>query len=168
MQVNNIRQVDESSLPVGLRLLELLREHLGLTGTKEACGRGECGACTVLVDGRPVLACITLAHRVSGQVETVEGIAGEAADLRESFADHAAFQCGFCTPGQLVRAVSLLRHGVPPDDRQVREAMSGNICRCTGYQGIIKAIQETARARAARSTAHPATATVPWPEGSGR
>jgi aerobic-type carbon monoxide dehydrogenase small subunit (CoxS/CutS family) len=166
MRVNNVQHVDERSLPAAMRLLDLLREQLGLTGTKEACGRGECGACTVLVDGKPALACITLARRVSGHVETIEGVADEAADLRASFADSAAFQCGFCTPGQVVRGVSLLRGGVPPDERQLREAISGNICRCTGYQGIVNAIRDTARARASVPVTHRATPAVARTEGS--
>jgi aerobic-type carbon monoxide dehydrogenase small subunit (CoxS/CutS family) len=123
------------------RLLDVLRERLGLTGAKEGCGRGECGACTVLLDGEPVLACLTLAARVRGEVETVEGLAEEAGALRAAFADHGAFQCGFCTPGQIVRGVSLLRAGLPDDDLELRRAMSGNICRCTGYTGIVDALR---------------------------
>jgi aerobic-type carbon monoxide dehydrogenase small subunit (CoxS/CutS family) len=126
------------------RLLDVIRGRLGLKGTKEGCGRGECGACTVLVDGRPVLACIVLASRVTGRVETVEGVAEEAESLRAAFADRGAFQCGFCTPGQIVRGVSLLREGLPTDDTAVRRAMSGNICRCTGYVGILSALREAA------------------------
>jgi aerobic-type carbon monoxide dehydrogenase small subunit (CoxS/CutS family) len=148
MQVNGGVHVNQRSLPAATRLLDVLRDQLRLTGTKEACGRGECGACTVLVDGRPVLACITLACRVTGHVETIEGLADEAADLRENFARRSAFQCGFCTPGQIVRGVSLLRRGLPASDGRLREAMSGNICRCTGYQGIVEAMRDTARARA--------------------
>lgn len=134
----------ELDLPADERLLDVLREHLGLRGTKEACGRGECGACTVLVGGRPVLSCITLAARVSGDVETIEGLGDEAAPLRAAFADLGAFQCGFCTPGQIVRGVSLLRDGVPPDEMGVRRAISGNICRCTGYAGIVDALLRVA------------------------
>jgi aerobic-type carbon monoxide dehydrogenase small subunit (CoxS/CutS family) len=148
MRVNQNDQVDQRALPPTTRLLDVLRDQLGLTGTKEACARGECGACTVLVDGRPVLACITLACRVSGHVETIEGLAEEAADLRASFARRSAFQCGFCTPGQIVRGLSLLRGGLPTDDGRLREALSGNICRCTGYQGIVQAIRDTAATRA--------------------
>ena len=144
MQVNDLPPVDESTLPCDLRLLDYLRGHLGLTGTKESCGRGECGACTVLVDGRPVLSCITLAARVNGHVETVEGVAVEAHKLRRSFAQHGAFQCGFCTPGQIVRATALLRAGLPTDEGELRSAISGNVCRCTGYDGIIEAIREAA------------------------
>ena len=145
MRVNDGTEVPHETLPANVRLLDVLRETLGLTGTKEACGRGECGACTVLVDGRPVLACITLACRVDGHVETVEGLAEEAAGLREQFARTAAFQCGFCTPGQIVRGVSLLREGLPATDAELRHAISGNICRCTGYQSIVEALRATGR-----------------------
>jgi aerobic-type carbon monoxide dehydrogenase small subunit (CoxS/CutS family) len=127
------------------RLLDVIRGRLGLKGTKEGCGRGECGACTVLVDGRPTLSCITFASRVTGHVETIEGVADEAESLRAAFADRGAFQCGFCTPGQIVRGVSLLRDGLPADDTALRRAMSGNICRCTGYIGIVAALRDAAR-----------------------
>lgn len=162
MRVNGSTYVNQRRLPANARLLDILRDELELTGTKEACGRGECGACTVLVDGQPVLACITLACRISGHVETIEGLAQEATDLRQSFAKWAAFQCGFCTPGQIVRAVSLLRHGLPEDERRLRHALSGNVCRCTGYQGIVNAIRDTAGARAgAAETQLLGTATEP-------
>ena len=144
MQVNDLPPVDETALPADLRLLDYLRDTLGLTGTKESCGRGECGACTVLVDGRPILSCITLAARVGGHVETVEGVAEESLALRRAFADRGAFQCGFCTPGQIVRGTALLREGLPDDDAGLRSAMSGNVCRCTGYDGILAAIREAA------------------------
>ena len=136
----------------GTRLLQVLRDDLGLTGTKEACGRGECGACTVLLDGRPILSCIALVDTTDGAVTTIEGLAAGCADLREAFADFGAFQCGFCTPGQIVRAAALLDETWPerPDEAEtfVRRRMSGNICRCTGYTGIVDAILHV---RAARS-----------------
>jgi aerobic-type carbon monoxide dehydrogenase small subunit (CoxS/CutS family) len=142
----NDQEVSLEALDVspGERLLDVLRDRLGLKGTKEGCARGECGACTVLVDGRPALSCIMLASRVTGHVETIEGVADEADSLRAAFADRGAFQCGFCTPGQVVRGVSLLRDGLPADDAALRRAMSGNICRCTGYVGIIAALREAA------------------------
>lgn len=145
MRVND-QEVSLEALDVspGERLLDVLRDRLGLKGTKEGCARGECGACTVLVDGRPALSCIMLASRVTGHVETIEGVADEADSLRAAFADRGAFQCGFCTPGQVVRGVSLLRDGLPADDAALRRAMSGNICRCTGYVGIIAALREAA------------------------
>ena len=144
MRVNDREPVDESLLPADLRLLDYLRDECGLVGTKESCGRGECGACTVLIDGKAILSCITLASRVQGHVETIEGVAAESAELRESFARHGAFQCGFCTPGQIVRATAVLRGGCPDTDVELRKAMNGNVCRCTGYNGIIAAIREVA------------------------
>jgi aerobic-type carbon monoxide dehydrogenase small subunit (CoxS/CutS family) len=134
----------------GMRLLDFLRDTLGLTGTKEACGRGECGACTVLVDGRPILSCIALTETAVGEISTIEGLAGECVALRQAFADHGSFQCGFCTPGQIVRAAALLREPWPDNPREheafVRRRMSGNICRCTGYTGIVDAILSVANA----------------------
>jgi aerobic-type carbon monoxide dehydrogenase small subunit (CoxS/CutS family) len=125
-------------------LLSVLRDVLGLKGAKEACGRGECGACTVLVRGKPVLACLTLVERVHGEVLTVEGLGPQWGALRESFADYGGFQCGYCTPGQIMRAVALLQADMPTDrqeaERKIRYEMSGNICRCTGYNGIVDAI----------------------------
>ncbi len=144
MRVNG-RQADPSGLPADTRLLDFLRNNLGKRGTKEACGRGDCGACTVLIDGRPVLSCITLALRVQGDVETVEGLTYESAVLRHEFAEQGAFQCGFCTPGQIVRGVSLLRQGLPEDEESLRAAVSGNVCRCTGYAGILAALRSAAR-----------------------
>lgn len=131
-------------------LLDMLRTTLGLTGAKRGCGVGECGACTVLLDGRPQLACITLAGRVAGSsVETVEGLAEEFAGLREAFSDEGAFQCGFCTPGFITMAAALLRAGLPPEDAELRRLLSGNICRCTGYDGIVRAIRKEENRRAA-------------------
>ena len=131
-------------------LLHVLRDRLRLTGAKESCGRGECGACTVLIDGVPVMSCMTLVLLVRGEVSTIEGLAEESRDLREAFADSGAFQCGYCTPGQIVRASALLREQPNADERTVREQMSGNVCRCTGYTQIVDAVMSTARRRAAR------------------
>lgn len=143
------------ALPPGTPLLDALRDTLGLTGTKEACGRGECGACTVLLDGRPILSCVAMVDDTQGAVTTIEGLADACADLRRAFADCGAFQCGFCTPGQIVRASALLREVWPaePSEREafVRHRMSGNICRCTGYTAIVEAIVMTAAAREAGS-----------------
>lgn len=121
------------------RLLNVLRDRLGLTGTKEACGRGECGACTVLVDGHPRLSCLELAVRTTGRVETVEGLAAESAPFRAALADTGGFQCGYCTPGQVVRAVAVRRGTLPAGDPQLRHEISGNLCRCTGYDAILAA-----------------------------
>jgi aerobic-type carbon monoxide dehydrogenase small subunit (CoxS/CutS family) len=141
MLVNGTIRIDASSLAPHERLLDVLRDRLELTGTKEACGRGECGACTVLIDGVPVLSCITLAARVTGDVTTIEGLAEEAWALRTAFAECGAFQCGFCTPGQITNGTALLRAGLPADDHGLRRAMSGNVCRCTGYTGIVDALR---------------------------
>jgi len=133
-------------------LVATLREELGLTGAKEACGRGECGACTVLIDGVAVMSCLTYVARVRGDVTTVEGLSDECADLREAFADTGAFQCGFCTSGQIVHAAALLREGLPVDDDEARHVLrhrlSGNLCRCTGYAAIVEAVMRVARRRA--------------------
>ncbi|MCR1784395.1 2Fe-2S iron-sulfur cluster binding domain-containing protein [Nocardioides carbamazepini] len=132
-------------------LAAVLRERVGLIGTKIACERGECGACTVLVEGRATMSCIQPAALVTGDVETIEGLAEEILDLRAEFADRGAFQCGFCTPGQLVRATALLRDAAPRaglDPEEVRHQMSGNICRCTGYQAIVAAVVDVAERRA--------------------
>ncbi|MPZ82976.1 MAG: 2Fe-2S iron-sulfur cluster binding domain-containing protein [Actinophytocola sp.] len=140
----------------GLRsLAAVLREDLHLTATKVACGRGECGACTVLVDGRPRMACTTPAALVRGEVWTSEGLAGESEPIRRRFADLGAFQCGFCTPGQVVHAVALLRDGLADldDDTRrdrVRHALSGNLCRCTGYQAIVESVCQLAEDPEAR------------------
>jgi aerobic-type carbon monoxide dehydrogenase small subunit (CoxS/CutS family) len=149
-QLNVNGRIVKAPSRAGVRLLDFLRDTLGLTGTKEACGRGECGACTVLVGGRPILSCIALTDTVSGEVTTIEGLAEECVTLRQAFADHGSFQCGFCTPGQIVRAAALLREPWPDDPREheafVRRRMSGNICRCTGYTGIVDAILSVAGA----------------------
>lgn len=126
----------------GLRsLADVLRAELGLTATKIACGRGECGACTVLIGGEPRMSCSTPVVLVGGEVETSEGLARESERLRALFADRGAFQCGFCTPGQVVHATALLRKGIR-DAERVRHALSGNICRCTGYQAIVDCVVE--------------------------
>lgn len=152
----NVNGVDrEVACAPGTRLLDSLRTELGLTGAKEACGRGECGACTVLLAGRPVVSCLVYTELVRDPVLTIEGIAADAADLREAFADCGAYQCGFCTPGQIVRASALLQAEWPEDpachEAFVRHQMSGNICRCTGYTGIVNAIIRTAERRRQRA-----------------
>jgi carbon-monoxide dehydrogenase small subunit len=129
-------------------LLDLLREEIGLTGTKRGCDVGECGACTVLLDGRAVNSCLVLAPQVAGhEVVTVEGLAplGTLAPLQDAFIDHGAVQCGFCTPGMLMSAKDLLDHSASPPEREIRGAIAGNLCRCTGYQQIVEAIEDAAR-----------------------
>ncbi len=131
-------------------LLELLREDLGLTGTKKGCGIGDCGACTVLVDGVATLSCLMLAIQASGRsVETVEELAkgGKLNRLQQSFVDQGAIQCGFCTPGMLMTAAELLRRNSHPREQEIRRAISGNLCRCTGYQKIVEAIQAASEAK---------------------
>lgn len=143
----NGRTVEVEGQPMA-RLLDLLRESLGLTGTKEGCGEGECGACTVLLDGRPVLSCLVPLFQCEGRtVETVEGIAAsdEARGFLERFVATGGVQCGACTPGIVVTAWALLRDDPEPDREAVREALAGNLCRCTGYEGILRALaKETA------------------------
>ncbi|HEV2316211.1 MAG TPA: (2Fe-2S)-binding protein [Thermoplasmata archaeon] len=124
-------------------LLDLLREDLNLTGTKRGCDLGTCGCCTVLVDGRPTLSCLTLARFVEGRsVTTIEGVtpAGELHAVQKAFVEHGATQCGFCTPGFVMTAVALLRDQPHPDREEVVRAISGNLCRCTGYTKIVEAI----------------------------
>jgi len=129
-------------------LLEVVRDYLDLTGSKEGCGEGVCGSCTVLLDGHPVRACLTLALEADGSaVTTVEGLADEdtLSPLQQSFIDHGAVQCGFCTPGMLMSATALLKEQPRPDRKAVRQALSGNICRCTGYAKIVDAVEHAAR-----------------------
>lgn len=129
-------------------LLEVLREDMGLTGTKHGCELGECGACAVLVDGEPVLACLVLAIECEGRaIETVEGLArgSELHPLQAAFADLGGAQCGYCTPGILMTAKALLARDPQPSRETIREAISGNLCRCTGYQQIYESIEEAAR-----------------------
>lgn len=127
-------------------LLDALRDQLGLTGTKEGCGTGDCGACSVVVDGVLVCSCLMLAAEAEGKkVETIEGMAGDTLHpLQRQFIEHAALQCGFCTPGILVAAKALLERNPDPTDTEIRYWLAGNLCRCTGYDKIIRAVQDAA------------------------
>jgi len=140
----------ELEVAVHHTLLEVLRDDVGLTGTKECCVVGECGACTVLVDGRSVNSCLMLAVEADGaRVTTVEGLAtdGELDPLQTAFLDQGAAQCGFCIPGQLMSATALLDEIAEPSDEQIQEALAGNLCRCAGYEQIFAAVRQAARSR---------------------
>ena len=137
----------EDAVADSLLLVDYLRETLGLTGTKQGCDGGECGACTVLVDGAPRLACITLAAACEGRhVETIESLAvdGRMSRLQQAFHEKLGTQCGFCTPGMIMAAEGLLRLKPRPTEAEIREALSGNLCRCTGYVKIIESVQAAA------------------------
>ena len=126
-------------------LLDALREHVGLTGTKKGCDHGQCGACTVLMDGKRVLSCMSFAIMAEGHsVTTIEGLAknGELHPMQQAFIDHDAFQCGYCTPGQILSAVACVNEGHAETDADIREYMSGNICRCAAYPNIVDAIKQ--------------------------
>jgi xanthine dehydrogenase YagT iron-sulfur-binding subunit len=143
----------ELRLDPRVTLLDALRDALGLTGSKKGCDQGACGACTVLIDGKRVVSCLMLAAQCDGrQVTTIEGLAqdGELHPVQEAFIRHDAFQCGYCTAGQIMSAVSLLREGRAGSDEEIREFMSGNLCRCGAYPNIVAAIREVAQAGGSR------------------
>lgn len=132
------------SVKTNRTLLEVLREELGLTGSKKGCDRGDCGACTVLVDGRAVNACLVLAIEAQGrEIVTIEGLSKDGAlhPIQEAFVKHGALQCGFCTPGMVMAAKALLDANPNPSEEEIREALSGNLCRCTGYTRIVQAVR---------------------------
>lgn len=147
IELNVNGQNYELAVDMHRTLLEVLREQLGFTGTKNGCDQGECGTCTVLLDGVPVHACLTLAVSAQGkEVTTIEGLArgDELHPLQQSFVDHGAIQCGFCTPGMILTGKALLEKNPSPTEGEIRRAISGNLCRCTGYVKIIEAIQDAA------------------------
>ena len=145
----------QAQAPADTSLLAFLRDTLGLTGTKEGCGIGECGACSVLLDGRLINSCLTLAAQASGrQVVTIEGLCnpdGGPSDLQQAFIHYGAVQCGFCIPGMVLAGEALLSANARPSRIEIREAIAGNLCRCTGYQQIVDAIQATAAHRQERN-----------------
>jgi 4-hydroxybenzoyl-CoA reductase gamma subunit len=147
LNLNVNGRAHELAAPGSALLLDVLREQLHLTGSKQGCDGGECGACTVLVDGQPRLACITLAASVeSKKIETIEALAqaGRMSRLQQAFHEKLGTQCGFCTPGMVMAAEALLRREPNPSEAQIRDALSGNLCRCTGYVKIIEAVQAAA------------------------
>ncbi len=134
-------------VPADRRVVDILREDLQLIGTKESCGSGECGACTILVDGESRLSCLMLAAQLEGRrVTTIEGLTGEEElhPVQEAFVDQGAVQCGYCTPGMVLAAVDLLGRNPEPSRIQIKEGLSGNLCRCTGYQKIVDAVESAA------------------------
>ena len=144
--VNGIRHEVETS---SRTLLEVLREDLDLAGTKEGCGVGTCGACTVLVDGKPLSSCHLLAAQVEGkEILTIEGLggSGQLHPVQQAFLDHGAFQCAYCTPGFILMTVALLAENPSPSDDEIREHLSGNLCRCGSYQNILEAVKAASRA----------------------
>jgi carbon-monoxide dehydrogenase small subunit len=141
-------QVRELDVAPDRRAVDLLREDLGLTGVKEGCGSGECGACTILVDGEAQLACLLLAAQLERRtLTTIEGLAreGELHPVQQAFVDHGAVQCGYCSPGMILAAVDLLRRNPAPSREEIRVGLSGNLCRCTGYHMIVDAMEAAAR-----------------------
>jgi len=150
LEVNG--KAHELALEPRVTLLDALREHLNLTGSKKGCDQGQCGACTVHVDGERVLACLTLAAQVEGRkITTVEGLAPDGADLhpvQAAFLKHDAFQCGYCTPGQIMSAVACIKEGHAGSAAEIREYMSGNLCRCGAYPHVVAAVREAKEAMA--------------------
>jgi carbon-monoxide dehydrogenase small subunit len=164
LKVNGITH--ELSVDPRERLLDVVRYRLDLTGSKEGCGTGDCGACTMLLDGKPVTSCLVLALQANGrEITTVEGLAraGELSAIQQSFVEHTALQCGVCIPGFIVNATALLRENPNPTEEEIRFYLQGNLCRCTGYKKIFEAVLDAARRIQAREAEAP-PAQAPAPE----
>jgi carbon-monoxide dehydrogenase small subunit len=149
LTVNGVKR--RATLPPRITLADFLREYLQLTGTHLGCEHGVCGACTVMMDGEAVRACLVFAVQADGaSITTIEGLAspdGELSPMQAAFRDHHGLQCGFCTPGFVISATAFLERNPAPEEAEIREALTGNLCRCTGYQGIVKAVQAVAEER---------------------
>lgn len=149
IQITVNGEIKQAAVETNTTLTQFLREDLELTGTKHGCGLGDCGACTVLLDGKPVNSCLVLAVQAAGrEVLTIEGLAenGKLHPIQQAFVDHGAIQCGFCTPGMILSAKALLDANPKPTEQEIRTAISGNLCRCTGYQKIVEAITAASKA----------------------
>ena len=146
-------ETHEVAVEAQVTILEVLRGQLGLTGAKEACGSGECGSCTILMDGKPILSCLTLALDCPGhEITTIEGLSkvDGLSPLQQSFQDCGAIQCGFCTPGMVLTAGSLLEENPQPSEEEIKKALEGNLCRCTGYNKIVEAVKLAAERAASK------------------
>jgi carbon-monoxide dehydrogenase small subunit len=151
VEINFVCNGEKKSVTIDedMRALDVIRDVLGLTGTKEGCGRGECGACTILLDGEPVNSCLLMAAKLQDrEVITIEGLQGKDGNLhpiQEAFCEQGAVQCGFCTPGMIMSTKGLLDKNVQPSVEEIEEGLSGNICRCTGYKKIVDAVQQAGK-----------------------
>jgi len=152
MKLNFVVNTKKYNLDINpaLRLLDVLRDHLNMTGTKEGCGEGECGACTVIMNGKAVNSCLVMASQINGkEIQTIEGLRknGEMDLLQEKFVEHGAIQCGFCTSGMIMSSKALLTENPSPDDEAIKQGIEGNLCRCSGYVQILNAVKDASSAK---------------------